>query len=126
MSHANVTRDSRRESLRPVPSRPDLSPTEREAHKRASQLPESWTPTDKHATIATERGINLHTEAEKFRDWCGATGKTYKNHDLAFNGWLKRARPEHGQQLDRRAQAMLADRQQRLAQEGTQPWMIEP
>lgn len=100
----HVTRDSRRdsrmesrsESLSPVPSRPTHSSSKSEAPKRVEQLPDNWEPTDKHADIARERGIDLAVEAEKFRDWCGATGRTYKNHDLAFNGWLRRATPERG------------------------------
>ena len=68
------------------------------APKRATQLPDTWTPTEKHATIAAERGINLDAEAEKVRDWCGATGRTYKDHDLAFNGWLRRTEPPRGTQ----------------------------
>lgn len=81
----------------------DTSPTERSAPKRATQLPDTWTPTEKHAAIAAERGLDLDTEAEKFRDWCGATGRTYKDHDLAFNGWVRRATPDRQQQRPNRA-----------------------
>lgn len=71
------------------------SPTESEGtRKRARTLPQDWQPTDRHRQIAHERGIDCDLEAEKFRDWCGATGKTYKDHDLAFNGWIRRARPD--------------------------------
>lgn len=66
--------------------------------KRATQLPDDWAPTDKHAAIAAERNVDVGLEAEKFRDWCGATGRTYKDHDLAFNGWLRRAEPPRGSQ----------------------------
>lgn len=73
------------------------SPTESEgARKRARTLPPDWQPNDHHRALAHERGIDLNLEAEKFRDWCGATGKTYKDHDLAFNGWIRRARPDPG------------------------------
>lgn len=76
----------------------EISPSERGTLKRATQLPKTWAPTEKHAAIAAERGISLDTEAEKFRDWCGATGRTYKDHHLAFNGWLRRATPDRTQQ----------------------------
>lgn len=61
--------------------------------KRATQLPADWTPSPRHAQIADERGIWLTIEAEKFRDYCAATGKTYRDHDAAFRNWLRNAKP---------------------------------
>lgn len=119
VSHANVTRDSRRESLSPVPSRPvPHSSTKSVGAKRARQLPPDWQPTEKHAEIAAERGINLDTEVVKFRDWCGATGKTYKDHDLAFNGWLRRATPDRTQSRHRDADSRDALLQAHFDMEG--------
>lgn len=61
--------------------------------KRATQLPADWAPTPRHAEIAAERGIWVSVEAEKFRDYCAATGKTYRDHDAAFRNWLRNAKP---------------------------------
>lgn len=58
---------------------------------RATQIPSDWEPTDAHANLAMEHGINLGREADKFRDWAGAKGATYKNWNLAFNNWLRNA-----------------------------------
>ena len=94
------------------------SPTESVGAKRARQLPADWQPTDHHHEIATERGVNLAAEAEKFRDWCGATGKTYKDHDLAFNGWLRRATPDRTQSRHRDADSRDALLQAHFDMEG--------
>lgn len=95
VSHANVTRDSRRESLSPVPSRPDThSSTKSEGRKRAHALPNDWQPTDAHRTLASERGIDCDLEAEKMRDWAAGKGETGKDWDARFRNWLRNARPD--------------------------------
>lgn len=67
--------------------------TAKKPSKRATQLPADWAPTPRHAEIAAERGIWVSVEAEKFRDYCAATGKTYRDHDAAFRNWLRNAKP---------------------------------
>ena len=56
---------------------------------RAKPLPPDWAPNPTHARIALEAGVNLDTEAEKFRDYLKASGKTYVDHDAAFRNWLR-------------------------------------
>lgn len=56
---------------------------------RPKPLPADWEPNPTHARIALETGVNLDTEAEKFRDYLKASGKTYVDHDAAFRNWLR-------------------------------------
>ncbi|MCG4617556.1 hypothetical protein [Varibaculum cambriense] len=56
---------------------------------RPKPLPPDWAPNPTHARIALETGVNLNTEAEKFRDYLKASGKTYVDHDAAFRNWLR-------------------------------------
>ena len=56
---------------------------------RPKPLPPDWAPNPTHARIALETGVNLDTEAEKFRDYLKASGKTYVDHDAAFRNWLR-------------------------------------
>lgn len=56
---------------------------------RPKPLPPDWVPNPTHARIALEAGVDLETEAEKFRDYLKASGKTYVDHDAAFRNWLR-------------------------------------
>lgn len=75
---------------------------------RAKPLPTDWAPNPTHARIALEAGVNLDSEAEKFRDYLKASGKTYVDHDAAFRNWLRspyrnnagRAAPRYRTQAD--------------------------
>ncbi|MDO4888144.1 MAG: hypothetical protein Q3979_05515 [Actinomycetaceae bacterium] len=87
----------------PEPAKPDGAdaPAATAAHqapkakpaKRATPLPDDWTPNPTHAHIAAENGANVALEAAKYRDWLTATGRTYRDHDAAFRNWLRRATP---------------------------------
>lgn len=74
---------------RPDPTRPDPSI----ARKRATQIPDDWQPSDEHAKLAAERGVDLGEEADKFRDWCRANGATKKDWEATFRNWLRNAKP---------------------------------
>lgn len=52
-------------------------------------VPDDWEPNDHHHTIAAEEHIDVTREADRFRDYCHANDKRYKNHDRAFNNWLR-------------------------------------
>jgi len=62
---------------------------EKTSPKRKVPLPADWEPTAKHSEIAHEEGKNLSREAERFRDYCAANGKTYVLPHQAFNNWLR-------------------------------------
>lgn len=59
--------------------------------KRAMPLPEGWAPTDAHRALATESGLNVETEARKFRDHAKMTGRLGKDWDAGFRMWLAKA-----------------------------------
>lgn len=61
--------------------------------KRASQLPDTWKPNDKHRALAAERGVDCDLEAIKMRDWAATKGATGKDWDARFRNWLRDARP---------------------------------
>lgn len=74
------------------------SPTESERRKRATQLPDDWTPTDEHRTLAAQRGVDCDAEAEAMRDWATDKGATGKDWNARFRNWLRRAEPPRGSQ----------------------------
>lgn len=92
------------DALRPAMPGDDLSNAEREkerkrdssAPKRASKLPDSWTPTAEHQAQAAQAGINISLEVEKMRDWALSKGETRKDWNATFRNWLRNARPTPG------------------------------
>lgn len=54
----------------------------------ARPMPDGWKPNDRHAEIATERGIDLDHQATRFRDWAEANDRRYADWDAAFRNWL--------------------------------------
>ena len=59
-------------------------------------LPEDWKPTAKHAALASERGVDLSSEAFRFRAHAAANDRRQRDWDAAFAMWLSKARPEQG------------------------------
>lgn len=82
-----------------APNDGDKSPSS----KRATQLADDWQPSDAHKLLAEERGVDAGEEAAKFRDYCTANGKTYKDWEAAFRNWLRNARPTGGPRAQRPA-----------------------
>ena len=87
---------------RPDPTRPDPLITKEDksslvganaqtTKKRATPIPDAWTPKDGHSKLALEHGVQLLTEASKFRDHAQATGRTLKDWDAGFRNWLRKA-----------------------------------
>lgn len=58
------------------------------ARKRATQLPDDWSPNERHRDMATQDMLDLDREAQQFKDHALANGKTYKDWDAAFRTWL--------------------------------------
>ena len=82
------------DSTVPLPSPPLPAPSS--APKRASKLPDDWTPTAEHQAQAAQAGINISLEVEKMRDWALSKGETRKDWNATFRNWLRNARPTPG------------------------------
>jgi hypothetical protein len=80
-----------------VPSRtkdPPCSPPkgeQRKPAKRKHRLPEDWEPKAGHQAKASELGLGLRLEVEKFRDHHMAKGTLMVDWDRAFFTWLRNA-----------------------------------
>lgn len=122
VTHAPVTR----ESLSPVPSRPDpLSSTKKEGGNRARPLPPDWQPNDAHRALAAQRGVDCDLEASKMRDWASDKGATGKDWDARFRNWLHRATPDRDHNRSKtstRLDGSLALIHRLEAQERHQQW----
>ena len=54
-------------------------------------MPDAWTPEPSHHALARELGVDAGREAQHFRDWATANGKTFVRWDAAFSNWLRNA-----------------------------------
>jgi hypothetical protein len=68
------------------------APRSRQRRSRAVQLPDEWSPNEKHHEIADAEGVDLHREVVRFRDWALANGRTQKDWDATFRNWLRNDR----------------------------------
>ena len=59
--------------------------------KTASQLPDTFRPTEKHQALAAELGVDLRGEWAKFCDHHRAKGSTFKDWGAALNNWIRRS-----------------------------------
>lgn len=64
----------------------------------AHQLPANWAPNERHAALASARGVNLARETEMFRLHAEANARRAVRWDAAFTMWLNKALPPRGQQ----------------------------
>lgn len=64
--------------------------------KPETALPEDWKPNAKHAALASERGVELSSEAFRFRAHAAANDRRQRDWSAAFTMWLSKARPEAG------------------------------
>lgn len=67
------------------------TPSGKRAPARATKRGD-WKPNEKHLQIANEVGVNPGDELAAFHDYVDSVGKTYKDWDAAFRGWLRRAK----------------------------------
>lgn len=84
------------ESETEVSNKPPLSPPAGDTRKpapagRKTRIPDDWAPNESHEAKAAELGINLHAEAENFRDHAIANGKTFVDWSRGFHTWLNNA-----------------------------------
>lgn len=61
--------------------------------RKLSSLPEDWSPTEEHARLALERGIDLTLEVDKMRDWATANDERKASWDATFRNWIRNAKP---------------------------------
>ena len=59
--------------------------------KRKRRLPDDWGPSETHATKASELGLDVGIEAERFRLHAQANGRTQLDWDASFRLWLSKA-----------------------------------
>ena len=62
--------------------------------KSATVIPEDWRPTEKHAEYARERGVDLSSEAFRFRNHALSVDRRIVNWNAAFTNWLSKANPD--------------------------------
>jgi hypothetical protein len=60
--------------------------------KRRTSLRQDWSPNSGHHAIAGDEGLDVQSEATKFRDHAQATGRVMADWDAAFRTWLRNAR----------------------------------
>lgn len=63
----------------------------------ATTIPEDWKPNAKHQTYATERGVDLSSEAFRFRNHAHSVDRRCVNWNAAFTNWLSKAYPDRNQ-----------------------------
>lgn len=57
-------------------------------------IPEDWKPTTRHAEQAAERGVDLSSEAFRFRNHAHSVDRRLANWNAGFTNWLSKAKPE--------------------------------
>jgi len=83
--------------------------------KRAQQLPDSWKPSDAHAALAGELGVDMEYEEAQFRDHAAATGRTLKDWDAGFRTWLRKSVNMNGGRRNGSRRPRTTDRQRYVA-----------
>jgi hypothetical protein len=68
----------------------ELKP-KKKVETKETQLPDDYTPNDKHYQLAKELNININQELLKFSDYHKSKGSKFKNWDYALNTWLRNA-----------------------------------
>ena len=72
-----------------------ISEVDAKAKKRATRLPQEFTPSESHHEIATERHLSLSGELASFRDyWSAVPGQrgTKLDWEATFRNWLRNSR----------------------------------
>lgn len=66
--------------------------------RSATTIPADWKPTTAHAELAAQRGLDLSSEAFRFRAHAEANDRRLVQWDAGFRMWLSKATPERPQQ----------------------------
>jgi len=109
------------------PGRPAASPPLLEEGKKggapqkktkvkAVALPKTWKPTPAHHKLAADLGVNVHHEAETFRDHALAKGRALKDWGAAFRNWLRKSAEWRGNRpaLVKPPEESLSEKMKRL------------
>jgi len=60
--------------------------------KRKTALSDEWEPVEAHRVLGQDLGVDVDSEAEKFKDYCRAHRKLYIDWGAAFRNWLRNAK----------------------------------
>lgn len=88
------------EGEKKVKVRGDESPRSRRSPERP--IPEDWKPNKSHQDFAESHGIDLSTEAFKFRNHAHANDRRQRDWDASFRMWLARSK-DYAPRADARA-----------------------
>lgn len=88
-----ITAESRVESHRPGPARPDPSPSVPTRRRPERPIPDEWAPNDAHKAYASKKNISLDFQVERFRNHAQANDRRARDWDAAFRNWLLKAEP---------------------------------
>ena len=69
----------------------DEEKPKKKVETKETQLPDDYTPNDKHYQLAKELNININQELLKFSDYHKSKGSKFKSWDYALNTWLRNA-----------------------------------
>lgn len=75
----------------------DTQGDEKEKAQPATSIPKDWMPTKAHADRAREKNVDLHEEAEKFRNHALSVDRKAVRWNNAFTNWLIKAEPKPSQ-----------------------------
>lgn len=59
--------------------------------KRATRLPDDFTPTEQHVALANQLGVDLRREWPKFRDYWQGEGKPKADWNATLRTWIRKA-----------------------------------
>lgn len=100
------TNQNKNQELKPElelePSAVPQADSKRTAAKRRQQIPDDFVPNEAGRNAATQKGISLSEELEKFRNYHLAKGSVMLDWQAAWRTWVGNARPAQGRtkQLD--------------------------
>ena len=79
------------------------------ARKRATQLSESFQPSEGNLKLAAEHGVDLRVEWPQFRDYHVAKASKFVDWPAALNTWIRRAKPSNVRPMPLRADGYASD-----------------
>lgn len=87
-------------------------------------IPDGWEPNGHHRDLASQHGVDIGVEAQKFRAYAESNAKRYASWDRAFDNWILNAdnfnRPKRGSYVNR-AQLRYEQNMRRVAQAESKP-----